>query len=119
MIQEEPLTAIQQEYFDAITAHLKQTGLFPTIREIMKATGRKSPAGVQHGLEQLQIKGMIERVGNPGQPRAYRLSTRQEQWIAKGDTICPKGHPVRAGATVFCVDGKLVGIWTPAHLLED
>jgi len=113
-----PLTSTQREYFDAITAHLQKTGLFPTIREIMKATSRRSPCGVECGLKQLEAKRWIDRIGSFKEPRGYRLPTNQGQQIVQNNTICPKGFPVRAGSTVFIVDGKLAGIWTPAHLLE-
>ena len=113
------LTSAQQEYFNAIEHHIKKHGVFPTVMEIKEATGRRSPSGVQHGMEQLEIKGWIERIGSFKTPRGYRILPPRGQRITHDNTVCPKGLPVRAGAIAFYDDRGIVGIWTPAELVHD
>jgi DNA-binding Lrp family transcriptional regulator len=107
----EPLTKTQQRYYDAICQYEDDKKLFPTITELQRMLncGRGS---VQEGIYRLREKGYLVRVGQYGEPRAYRTRRRHV------DPVCPKGSPVRPGS-IGCYNGaNLAGIWTPAHLLE-
>jgi repressor LexA len=60
-MNEKPLTAKQQKIFDYIRNHIEGQGYPPTIRDICRAFGIKSPNGVMCHLRALQEKGRIER----------------------------------------------------------
>jgi SOS-response transcriptional repressor LexA len=119
MSKPQPLTPIQQKYFDVIQEYCTKKGHFPTIREIQSTLGYNSPCPVQEGLRKLEIKGWIERIGPSMQPRAYRIIPQQEQRFQKEGVTCPKGLPARPGAIGYYEGGELKGIWTPAELLEE
>ena len=55
-----PLTKRQQEILDIIKNSIEEKGWPPTIREIGKATGIRSPNGVMCHLKALEKKGRIE-----------------------------------------------------------
>lgn len=62
MTEKQALTKVQQGYYDTIIELMdRSNGVPPTIREIMKALGKKAPAPVQSGLDQLEWKGWIKR----------------------------------------------------------
>ncbi len=67
----EPLTEPQQELFDWLNEYIRQNQHSPSIREMMKAMGLKSPAPVQSRLEHLKSKGYIDWI--EGQARTIRI----------------------------------------------
>lgn len=67
----EPLTEKQAELYDWIEGFMKARGMAPTIREMMKGLGRKSPAPIQARLNRMRAKGYIDWVD--GMARTYQL----------------------------------------------
>lgn len=59
MSKQRPLTERQQEIYDLIETAC-HTGMPPTIRELMAATGINSPNGISCHLRSLKKKGRIE-----------------------------------------------------------
>jgi len=68
----ESLTAAQQELYDWLVQYIQQNHHSPSIRQMMKAMGLKSPAPVQSRLEHLKNKGYIE--WTEGRARTIRLT---------------------------------------------
>jgi repressor LexA len=68
----EPLTEPQQELYEWLIDYIEEEQHPPSIRQMMKAMGLKSPAPVQSRLEHLRSKGYIE--WNEGQARTIRLT---------------------------------------------
>jgi repressor LexA len=68
----EPLTTAQQELYDWLVQYIQQNHHSPSIRQMMKAMGLKSPAPVQSRLEHLKTKGYIE--WTEGRARTIRLT---------------------------------------------
>lgn len=66
-----PLTARQQEILAFIRRFLEQEGFPPTLAEITRAMGLKSPHGVREQLQALARKGAIELT--PAASRGIRL----------------------------------------------
>lgn len=63
----EPLTDAQQELYDWLTGYIHKHESSPSIRQMMRAMGLKSPAPVQSRLENLRAKGYVSWVeGKPG-----------------------------------------------------
>ncbi len=69
-----PLTPRQQEILQFIRQFLEQEGFPPTLAEITRAMGLKSPHGVREQLQALARKGAIELI--PSASRGIRLSNR-------------------------------------------
>jgi repressor LexA len=54
------LTEAQQELYDWLVEYIRENQYPPSIRQMMKAMGLKSPAPVQSRLEHLRSKGYIQ-----------------------------------------------------------
>lgn len=67
----EPLTEAQQELYDWLVEYIQANQHSPSIRQMMRAMGLKSPAPVQSRLEHLKAKGYIS--WNEGKARTIRL----------------------------------------------
>ena len=140
-MQKQPLTRTQRQYYDAIVTLRDKTGYFPTARAIAKTRGR-SINPVHVALEQLVERGWIARAGKPGQTRAYRVvestASNESKYVLLPDSTIQEqnGHVKTDGhrtllseedhtgkrihhrATQFTNGHRVVGYWTPAHLLE-
>lgn len=68
----ESLTEAQQELYDWLVEYIRDHKHSPSIRQMMKAMGLKSPAPVQSRLEHLRTKGYIE--WTEGRARTIRLT---------------------------------------------
>ncbi|MBD2036319.1 repressor LexA [Phormidium sp. FACHB-592] len=68
----ETLTEPQQELYDWLVGYIREYQHSPSIRQMMKAMGLKSPAPVQSRLEHLRTKGYID--WNEGKARTIRLT---------------------------------------------
>lgn len=60
-MERQPLTDRQREILDFLESSTRSVGYPPTVREICKATGLKSPRSVSQHLQALERKGYIER----------------------------------------------------------
>lgn len=67
----EPLTEAQQELYDWLREFIRENKHSPSIRQMMKAMGLKSPAPIQSRLEHLRNKGYID--WTEGKARTYRV----------------------------------------------
>ncbi|MGK7882672.1 MAG: repressor LexA, partial [Crocosphaera sp.] len=56
----EPLTPAQKELYDWLIKYIRENQHSPSIRQMMKAMGLRSPAPVQSRLERLRNKGYID-----------------------------------------------------------
>jgi repressor LexA len=86
----ERLTEVQQQLYDWLTGYIKEYQHSPSIRQMMKAMGLKSPAPIQSRLEHLRTKGYID--WTEGKARTIRLLHS----IAQGVPI--KGEVFAGGA---------------------
>lgn len=68
-----PLTDRQRQMLRAIHDHAKRFGCYPTLRELMRAMGIKSPNGVMGHVHFLRRKGYIERHKGEINARSLRL----------------------------------------------
>lgn len=66
------LTEAQQELYDWLVGYIRQNQHSPSIRQMMRAMGLKSPAPVQSRLEHLKAKGYID--WTEGRARTIRLT---------------------------------------------
>jgi repressor LexA len=65
------LTEAQQQLFDWLVDYIKQNQHSPSIRQMMRAMGLKSPAPIQSRLEHLRAKGHID--WTEGRARTIRV----------------------------------------------
>ncbi len=65
------LTEVQQQLFDWLVDYIKQNQHSPSIRQMMRAMGLKSPAPIQSRLEHLRAKGFID--WTEGRARTIRV----------------------------------------------
>jgi len=92
------LTRRQQEIYDFIKDKILNRGYGPTVREIGKGFGIKSPNGVMCHLKALEKKGMISR--DERMSRAIQLT--DEPQLKR--TSLPLAGQVAAGAPVLAVE---------------
>jgi repressor LexA len=71
----EPLTEVQQQLYDWLLDYIKQNQHSPSIRQMMRAMGLKSPAPIQSRLEHLRTKGYID--WTEGRARTIRILQSQ------------------------------------------
>ncbi|MCU0569365.1 MAG: transcriptional repressor LexA [Oculatellaceae cyanobacterium Prado106] len=69
------LTEVQQQLYDWLVDYIKQNQHSPSIRQMMRAMGLKSPAPVQSRLEHLRAKGYID--WTDGKARTIRILKSQ------------------------------------------
>lgn len=81
----EPLTEAQQELYDWLVDFIQKNQYSPSIRQMMKAMGLKSPAPVQSRLEHLKAKGYIE--WSEGKARTIRLTQEVKRGVPIRGTI--------------------------------
>ncbi len=68
----EPLTEAQQELYEYLVEYIRENQYPPSIRQMMKAMGLRSPAPVQSRLDHLRTKGYIE--WSEGKARTIRAT---------------------------------------------
>ena len=67
----EALTEAQQELYDWLVDYIRENQHSPSIRQMMRAMGLKSPAPIQSRLDHLRKKGYID--WTEGQARTIRI----------------------------------------------
>ena len=67
----EPLTDAQQELYDWLVDYIRVNQHSPTIRQMMRGMGLKSPAPIQSRLDHLRKKGYVDWV--EGLARTLRI----------------------------------------------
>jgi repressor LexA len=75
-LDKHPLTNRQQEILEYVAAFTRDTGYPPTVREIGRATGLRSPRSVSQHLHALEKKGFIHR--GREKSRAIRVLDRPD-----------------------------------------
>lgn len=70
-INENGLTAAEQDVFDCIVDAQRQMGYPPSVREIADTVGLKSTSSVQAYINTLEEKGFLRR--DPAKPRALEI----------------------------------------------
>ncbi|HEY9645049.1 MAG TPA: transcriptional repressor LexA [Chroococcidiopsis sp.] len=71
----QPLTTVQQELYDWLVDYIKENQHSPSIRQMMRAMGLRSPAPIQSRLEHLREKGYID--WTEGRARTIRVLQAQ------------------------------------------
>ncbi|MBF2077689.1 MAG: repressor LexA [Synechococcales cyanobacterium T60_A2020_003] len=75
----EPLTNVQQQLYDWLVEYIRVNQHSPSIRQMMRAMGLKSPAPIQSRLEHLRNKGYIE--WTEGKARTIRILNSINQGV--------------------------------------
>lgn len=90
------LTARQQQVYELIRDHIKQTGMPPTRAEIANLLGFRSPNAAEEHLKALARKGVIEMIS--GASRGIRLMMETETGlpligrVAAGEPLLADQH---------------------------
>lgn len=84
-MEKQPLTSRQKEILDYMESFTVELGYPPTVREICKATGLRSPRSVSQHLQALERKGYIER--GRDKSRAIRFLHKS---VVSGGTALPE-----------------------------
>lgn len=105
-----PLTSRQKEILEYLGSHTRDFGYPPTVREICRATGLKSPRSVSQHLQALERKGYIHR--GKDKSRAIRFLHRPDSLGPSGPagvlSIALRGHVAAGAAPVATGDGLAV-----------
>jgi repressor LexA len=86
-----PLSLRQQLVLSFVTETVQETGAPPTIREVMRHCGLRSPRGAELQLKALAKCGHL--VHAPGLKRAYRLRVERPGTSVPIIGRAPAGHP--------------------------
>ena len=110
----EPLTERQQQVLDFITAHHRQHGVAPSLREIQAHFGLASPFGIQRHVDALTAKGALQRLDGKARGLLPSTHVRRETLaeIPLYGTI-PAGLPVEAQQepdTYLSIDTASLGV---------
>ncbi len=117
-MERQPLTSRQKEILEYLESFTQRIGYPPTVREICKATGLKSPRSVSQHLQALERKSYIQR--GRDKSRAIRfLHKPVVAGLAVADSVVAlpvrgrvsAGQPLTASDdsdTTFLVDRQLV-----------
>jgi repressor LexA len=97
-MERQPLTSRQQEILDYMESSTVELGYPPTVREICKATGLRSPRSVSQHLQALERKGYIER--GKDKSRAIRFLHKH---------VGPAGMALPENVVSLPLVGKVVG----------
>ena len=85
VMEKQPLTSRQKEILDYMESFTVDNGYPPTVREICKATGLKSPRSVSQHLQALERKGYIQR--GRDKSRAIRFLHKSVTAGSSGDIV--------------------------------
>jgi repressor LexA len=118
-MERQPLTDRQREILDFLESSTRSVGYPPTVREICKATGLKSPRSVSQHLQALERKGYIERGRDKSRAIRFLHKTVAADPSQTGDVVAlPVVGRVSAGRALtrsedvertLLVDRQLVG----------
>jgi repressor LexA len=102
-----PLTSRQKEILEFLGSHTRDFGYPPTVREICRATGLKSPRSVSQHLQALERKGYIHR---------GRDKSRAIRFLHRPDSLGPVGQE---GVLSMSLKGRVAAGSAPAVAGED
>ena len=118
-MEKHPLTSRQKEILDYLMSFTRELGYPPTVREICKATGLKSPRSASQHLQALERKGYIQR--GKDKSRAIRFLHKQPGFphsaLPDNVVLLPLKGKVAAGVpatasdkseTTYAVDRALI-----------
>lgn len=115
------LTDRQKQIFDYIVEEINKKGYPPSVREIGKAVGLKSPASVHSHLKTLEKLNYIRR--DPSKPRAieilYKSKKEKENDIKKDMLYIPMVGKVTAGVPVLAEENVDDYFPVPAGYLKN
>lgn len=98
-MDEQKLTAKQQQILNCIKDTLKDKGYPPSVREICLAVGLSSTSTVHSHLNSLEKKGYIRR--DPSKPRTIEVLEETDNWLDEHVTPVPIIGKVTAGAPIL------------------
>ncbi|MGM0438070.1 MAG: transcriptional repressor LexA [Bacillota bacterium] len=115
------LTDRQKQIFDYIVQEINEKGYPPSVREIGKAVGLKSPASVHSHLKTLEKLNYIRR--DPSKPRAieilYKNQNKKENKLEKDMLYIPMVGKVTAGVPVLAEENVDDYFPVPAGYLKN
>lgn len=98
-MDEQKLTAKQQQILTCIKDSLKDRGYPPSVREICLAVGLSSTSTVHSHLNSLEKKGYIRR--DPSKPRTIEVLEETDNWLDEHVTPVPIIGKVTAGQPIL------------------
>lgn len=101
-----PLTSRQKEILEFLGLHTRDFGYPPTVREICRATGLKSPRSVSQHLQALERKGYIQR---------GRDKSRAIRFLHRPDSM---GSAVQENVVSMSLRGRVAAGSTPVSAGE-
>jgi len=116
-VDSHPLTGRQQEILEYVASFTRDTGYPPTVREIGRATGLRSPRSVSQHLQALERKGFIHR--GREKSRAIRVLDRPDSpvpataahavsLLVRGRVVAGQASTsVEAGGASYLIDRNL------------
>lgn len=99
----------QEDILSCIQRSLRERGFPPSVRELQRACGLKSPSSVHYHLKKLEAQGAIAR--NPQTSRSIVLAGRPVQSVS-----VPLVGQVRAGQPVLAEENLLDRLSVPEDL---
>jgi repressor LexA len=119
-MEKQTLTSRQKEILDYMESFTVELGYPPTVREICKATGLRSPRSVSQHLQALERKGWIER----GRDKSRAIRFLHKSVIMSGTALpenvisLPLKGKVAAGHPMMASEGCEVSYTMDRNLFE-
>ncbi len=120
MMEKQPLTSRQEEILKYMVSFTQELGYPPTVREICKATGLRSPRSVSQHLQALERKGYIERGRDKSRAIRFLHQSVNPLGAALPENVIslPLKGKVAAGYPAMASDGCEVSYTMDRHLFD-
>lgn len=116
------LTKKQKQFLETLKEMVRNSGYFPTVREIGKQAGLSSPATVHAYLSRLYEKGYIKRVGRYWEVEPETTSVPLVGYVPAGsphEIFESLGEEVELPQWMLEKGGGLVGFKVQGHSMKD
>lgn len=108
------LAPVQRQTLEFLRRFIADNGFGPTLKDIAKSIGVRSPSTAHFHLSRLEDKGFITR----GEDGSIELSEREELQTQQGPCAIPLLGLIAAGSPIEAIEDSSVTVDIPAHFIE-
>ena len=108
------LAPVQRETLAYLRNYIAEHGYAPTLKDICKSIGVRSPSTAHFHLGRLEDKGFIKR----NEDGSFELVEREETPVASGATAVPLVGVIAAGSPIEAIEDRSVMVDIPPQFLD-
>lgn len=108
------LAPVQRQTLEFLRRFIADNGFGPTLKDIAKSIGVRSPSTAHFHLSRLEDKGFITR----GEDGSIELTEREELQSQQGPCAVPLLGLIAAGSPIEAIEDSSVTVDIPAHFIE-